>query len=119
MKKMKFDLQLEQKVLHYEREDALVTYKRLTVTKEEFISQFEKDDTNLYNTMREMIYMFHGASGYITQMSDMAMNGIYQMLMDHPTYTGVGFILEEKEFLSEVSDFDRRKTVSVDLVYLK
>lgn len=116
---MKFDLQLEQKILHYEREDALVTYKRLTVTKEEFVGQFEKDNTNLCNTMREMIYMFHGTSGYITQMSDMAMNGIYQMLKDHPAYTGVGFILEEKEFLSEGSDFDRRKTVSVDLVYLK
>jgi len=116
---MKFDLKLEQKVLHSEGNDLLVTYKCLTVDREEFINQFEKDDTSLYNTLREVVYMYHSASGYITQMSDTAMNGIYHTFIEHQAYIGVSFLMEEQEILSSESDFDRKKSVNIDLLYLK
>lgn len=116
---MRFDIKLEQKVLHGEGDNTLVTYKRLLVTREDFISEYEKDDTDLYNTLREMIYMYHYANGYITQLTDFTMQQMYETLIQNPSYKGICYYIEESECLSNENEFVRSRMVRIDLGYME
>lgn len=116
---MIFDLSLNEELLHGEDDNTIVAKKRLVITREELMKEYVKDETKFFNTLREIIYMFHFVNGYITQVSDYTMQSMYDEIMENPSYKGICYFAEEKEVLSKDCEYECLKSVSIDLIYLQ
>lgn len=116
---MKFDFKMEQKVLHDEHNDTLVTIKRLEITREELLQYYAKGDSVFFNTLRETIYMFHVVNGFITQLTDNTMQNMYDEVTGNPECKGICYFMEERERLSHDDEYDRTKSATINLIYLQ
>lgn len=116
---MKFEMNLEQKVLHGEKSNTLITTKKMEISRDEFIRVYKENQNNFFTVLRETIYMFHCVNGFITQVSDWTMQSMYDTIKENPSYKGICYVAEEREELSTDSDYDRKKHVSIDLIYTK
>ncbi len=116
---MKFDLSLEEILLHQNQENSIIVSKKLEITREELISEYNKDEVNFFNTLRETIYMFHFVNGFITQVSDETMKNMYDTLIQNPLYKGICYCASERDDLSTQNEYERKKSVCIDLIYLQ
>ena len=115
---MKFDMRLEQKIVHNGHVNTLVTTKKMEISREEFIRMYEEDENIFFNVLRETIYMFHFVNGFITQISDSSMQNMYDTMIGNPSIKAICYLAEETEELLTDNDYDRKKIVNIDLIYV-
>lgn len=114
---MKFEFNVEQKVVHLEGESVLVTRRELGIDRDEFINGFEADDNLFLSTLREAICIFHLSGGMISQMSDYSMTSMYETFLENPTYKRIVYLVVEEEHLLEEDEYNRKKNVDIDFFY--